>query len=47
MRRIIAAFYKYNGNPNRDLEQTLRINPQRKDHRAFIEANKEFFLANV
>ncbi|OCB89796.1 NmrA-domain-containing protein [Sanghuangporus baumii] len=41
----VEWFYKNNGNPNRDLKLTLRINPSRKDHRAFIEANKDAFLA--
>ncbi|KAL5500814.1 hypothetical protein ACEPAH_9201 [Sanghuangporus vaninii] len=40
----VEWFYKNNGNPNRDLKLTLRINPSRKDHRAFIEANKDAFL---
>ncbi|EJD00672.1 NmrA-domain-containing protein [Fomitiporia mediterranea MF3/22] len=39
-------FYKHNGNPNRDADLTLRINPSRKDHRAFVQANKEAFIAS-
>ncbi|EJD00673.1 NmrA-domain-containing protein [Fomitiporia mediterranea MF3/22] len=44
--RASENFYKYNGNPNRDPELTLRINPSRKDYGTFIQANKEAFLAS-
>ncbi|EJD00674.1 NmrA-domain-containing protein [Fomitiporia mediterranea MF3/22] len=42
--KITELFYKHM--PKRDPELTLRINPSRKDHRAFIEANKEFYLTS-
>lgn len=38
-------FYKHNGNTNRDLDITQRVNPGRKCYREFIEANKEEFIA--
>ncbi|EJC99553.1 NAD-binding protein [Fomitiporia mediterranea MF3/22] len=41
----LEMFYITNGNPNRDPDLTLRLNPSRMDIRAFVEANKEAFLA--